>query len=234
MNSCALSDERPDHRQVVQYIDLIRQDPEKSTASPAFGESWATSNGGRFPWLPAHDFGKDVPRGHGTHTAGSAAGVTLSAPATTQVCGEGKELSCVGGCVKSKDADGEDDLLSEWEDVYLFAPHDAVDLDRLCPRYDCDGLGEKYCLDDDEGSTLAAHGGIARGAKLAIFDILDEYYGIGVEMAGSGIWEPAMEAGSKLHSNSWGNSHFCEYLPSDVLHDNFMYNVRKNSGLRWP
>ena len=78
----------------------------------------------------------------------------------------------------SKDADGEDDLIPEWEDVYLFAPHDAVDLDRLCPRYDCDGLGEEYCLDDDEGSTLAAHGGIARGAKLAIFDILDEYYGI--------------------------------------------------------
>lgn len=220
---------RPDRHQVVQYIDLIRQDPASPTATPAFGASWATSNGGRFPWLPAHDFGEDVPGGHGTHTAGSAAGVTISSPATTEVCGKGKELSCVGGCVDTKNADGEDDLLPDWEDVYLFAPHEAVDLDRLCPRYDCDGLEEEYCLGDDEGSTLAAHGGIARGAKLAIFDILDEYYGIGVEMAGNGIWEPAMEAGSRLHSNSWGSSQYCEYLPSDVLRDNFMYTVRAKS-----
>lgn len=223
------TDKRLDRHQVVQYIDLIRQDPASPTATPAFGESWATSNGGRFPWLPAHDFGEDVPGGHGTHTAGSAAGVTISSPATTEVCGKGKELSCVGGCVDSKNADGEDDLLPDWEDVYLFAPHDAVDLDRLCPRYDCDGLEEEYCLGDDAGSTLAAHGGIARGAKLAIFDILDEYYGIGIEMAGNGIWEPAMEAGSRLHSNSWGSSQYCEYLPSDVLRDKFMYTVREKS-----
>lgn len=199
----------------------------------AYGMSWATTNGGRYPWLPAHDFGEDVPGGHGTHTAGSAAGMTMSSPATTEVCGKGREVSCVGGCIESNDADGEDDLLTSWEDVYLFAPHDAVDLDRLCPRYDCDGQAEVYCLDDDEGSTLAAHGGIARGAKLAIFDILDEYYGIGVQMAGNGIWEPAMEAGSKLHSNSWGNSQYCEYLPSDVLYDNFMYTVRNRVTCLW-
>ncbi|CAN0135192.1 unnamed protein product [Ectocarpus fasciculatus] len=37
------------------------------------------------------------------------------------------------------------------------------------------------------------------------------------------MWEPAMEAGSKLSSNSWGISAYCEYFASDVLYDDFMY-----------
>lgn len=123
------------------------------------------------------------------------------------------------------DGDSGDDLLPAWEDVYWFARSDAADLDRLCPRYDCDGQSDLFCLSNDESTTLTEHGGIARGAKLAIFDIVDAYTGIGTEMTGNGVWEPAMEAGSKLHSNSWGSSQFCEYLPSDVLYDSFMYDV---------
>ncbi|CAN0281458.1 unnamed protein product, partial [Ectocarpus sp. 13 AM-2016] len=37
------------------------------------------------------------------------------------------------------------------------------------------------------------------------------------------MWEPAMEAGSKLSSNSWGVYAYCEYLSFDVLFDDFMY-----------
>lgn len=46
---------------------------------------------------------------------------------------------------------------------------------------------------------------------------------IGIDMAGNGMWEPAMEAGSKLSSNSWGIFAYCEYLVYDVLYDDFMY-----------
>ncbi|CAN0356769.1 unnamed protein product, partial [Hapterophycus canaliculatus] len=99
-----------------------------------------------------------------------------------------------------------------------------VDLDRLCPRFYCDGLAEEYCLSDDTTENLVDHGGLARGAKLSIFDVLDDYSGgLGIYMAGNGMWEPAMEAGSKLHSNSWGSYEYCDYDTLNVLYDDFMY-----------
>lgn len=61
--------------------------------------------------------------------------------------------------------------------IYWYLGYDALDLDRLCPRFDCDGLAEEYCLSDDTTETLVEHGGMARGAKLAIFDIMDNYGG---------------------------------------------------------
>ncbi|CBJ33955.1 conserved unknown protein [Ectocarpus siliculosus] len=60
---------------------------------------------------------------------------------------------------------------------YFWAGYEAIDLDRLCPRLDCDDRPEEYCLGDDEAETLQQHGGVARGAQLAIFDILDDYTG---------------------------------------------------------
>lgn len=117
-------------------------------------------------------------------------------------------------------------MFPTWESSYASALFPPANLDRLCPRYDCDGLDEAFCLSDDEDVTLAEHGGVARGAKLAIFDLLDDYGGIGIELAGNGIWEPAMEAGSKLHSSSWGGLYECQYTPTDVVYDSFMYNVR--------
>lgn len=175
--------------------------------------------------MSAAEFSDDAAGGHGTHTAGSAAGATASQPATTEVCEAGREVSCVGGCIDPDAAFDEDDLIPSFASFYSDVPFPAVDLDRLCPRYDCDGQDEELCLDDDASVNLADHGGIARGAQLSIFDILDDYTGIGISMAGNGIWEPAMEAGSKLHSNSWGGSYYCEYMPSDVLYDGFAYDV---------
>lgn len=210
----------------MQYIDLIKQDPVNSTHP--YGESWATTSGDAFPWLSPDEFNEDAAGGHGTHTAGSAAGATISSPATTETCEDGRETSCVGGCIDTDDLDGQDDLISSWEYNYLFLPVSPVDLDRLCPRYECDEQDEEYCLGDDAGVTLAQHGGMARGAKLAIFDVLDDYTGLGIYMAGNGMWEPAVEAGSKLHSNSWGSSASCLIQPQDVLYDDWMYKVRPN------
>lgn len=132
----------------------------------------------------------------------------------------------MGGCIDPDDADGDDLVPGDSYYYWYYYPPDE-DLDRLCPRYGCDGFGEDsvYCLDDDEASTLADHGGVARGAKLAIFDVLDDYTGVGVVMAGRGIWDPAIEAGAKIHSNSWGSSSFCEYDFFDVIADDFMYLV---------
>lgn len=39
-----------------------------------------------------------------------------------------------------------------------------------------------------------------------------------------------MEAGSKLHSNSWGSFDYCDYSAEDVLFDDFMYRVREAKG----
>lgn len=212
------------HDQIVQYIDLIRQDNGSSTLP--YGASWASTGGDHFPWISASQFSEDAAGGHGTHTAGSAAGATISFPVVTEDCTDGREVSCVGGCIDADAVFAGDDLLSSWESFYTNLPFAPVDLDRLCPRYDCDGVDETFCLGNDAGVTLAEHGGIARGAKLAIFDVLDHFGAIGIELAGNGIWEPAMEAGSKLHSSSWGGLNECRYLPMDVLHDSFMYNVR--------
>lgn len=59
----------------------------------------------------------DYAGGHGTHTAGSAAGAVVSSPSYsqtgtfTEVCEEGRDLSCVGGCIDVDDVFEEDDLV---------------------------------------------------------------------------------------------------------------------------
>ena len=50
-----------------------------------------------------------------------------------------------------------------------------VDLDRLCPSFDCGGYDEEVCLSHDVEQTLADHGGMTQGAKLAIFDMFVNY-----------------------------------------------------------
>ncbi|CAN0545123.1 unnamed protein product, partial [Ectocarpus sp. 12 AP-2014] len=68
--------------------------------------------------------------GHGTHTAGSAAGATLNDPAETITCSGDETLGCVGGCIDESETT--DDLVSSAIQMAL------PDLDRLCPMYGCD------------------------------------------------------------------------------------------------
>ncbi|CAM9659673.1 unnamed protein product, partial [Hapterophycus canaliculatus] len=119
-------------RKIVQYISLIRQDAvatnssssnttaTNSTSDPAnpYGASWATSLGDQYRWVGTSDFAEDYPGGHGTHTAGSAAGAVVGSPppvanagngtVITEICEEGRNLSCVGGCIDILDPYGDD------------------------------------------------------------------------------------------------------------------------------
>lgn len=194
--------------QIIQYIDMIK--PDSTTSIPGYY------------LYPADGFGDDEKAGHGTHTAGTAAGATLNTPAETVTCGTGETLSCVGGCI---DATGSDDDLVSYYEQY-------ADIDRLCPMLECDDDSE-LCLDDDVGATLAANGGIAQGAKLAIFDIFS-VENTGLDSAGNGLWEPCLEAGCKIHSNSWGGDGLCLVYPNDILYDEFMYKVTPKTATIFP
>ena len=198
--------------QIIQYINLVKSDSEPGQ----YGDYFTTYSGGRFPWLDATDFEQDEAAGHGTHTAGSAAGATLNASAETVTCSGSNDLGCVGGCINP--VSPTDDLLSSSSQLF------HVDLDRLCPSFDCGGYGEEVCLGDNVDKTLTEHGGIAQGAKLAIFDIFYDDLGLG-SYAGNGVWEACLEAGCKIHSNSYGGDNVCEIGAADVEYDDFMYNV---------
>ena len=186
------------------------------------GSSFTTSGGDQHPWLPGDEFEADRVGGHGTHVAGSAAGATFSTPAETTTTCSGSEIpGCVGGCIDPDRTSWGDDLLTSQPDDSLF----EADLDRLCPMVDCDDDNDKRCLSDDVGQTLTDNGGMAQGAKLAIFDVFSRdasLYGY----PGNGLWVPCLEAGCKIHSMSAGADNFCVVGALDVEYDEFMYQVR--------
>eukprot|EP00904_Undaria_pinnatifida_P011000 jgi/Undpi1/702/HiC_scaffold_10.g04166.m1 len=191
----------PERRKIIQYINLI-----KSDAVPgSHGSSFMTSGGDQHPWIPAYHFEEDDVEGHGTHVAGSAAGAMLTTPAETSTTCSGTEVpGCVGGCVDPDDA-----------------PFGA-DLDSLCPMLGCDDTTDERCLSDEVSQTLADHGGMARGAKLAIFDV-----GVGgklfFSLVGSDLWQPCLEAGCMIHSLSGGSDDLCEVDALDIEFDTFMH-----------
>ncbi|CAM9132446.1 unnamed protein product, partial [Laminaria digitata] len=208
----------PDRRKIIQYINIVKSD----SAPQTHGSSFSTSAGGQFPWYPADGFEVDEVAGHGTHTAGSAAGATLNSPAETVTCNGTKVVGCVGGCIDPEGSRWSDDFVT-----YYLQPLYADDIDRICPMFDCDDEDEQRCLDDDVGKTLTEHGGMARGAKLAIFDTFAGDLTL-VDFPGNGLWEPCLGAGCKLHSNSWGGDLNCTVDPLDVEYDDFMYKNPEN------
>lgn len=163
-------------------------------------------------------FGDDEKAGHGTHTAGTAAGATLSSPAETTACDDGETLSCAGACIDATEST--DDLVSSYFQLYVF------DIDRQCPLFGCDDDSD-VCLGDDVGVTLAENGGMAQGAKLAIFDLASGEDFL-ADNPGNGLWEPCLEAGCKIHSNSWGADGNCIPDAIDVAYDEFMYTNPEN------
>ena len=202
--------------QIIQYINIVKTD----SVPGSDGESFTTSEGGQYPWLPGFYFENDDVKGHGTHTAGSAAGATLNTPAETVACSEPKELGCAGGCIDPDVTGFSDDLNPS---SYYRSPY-AEDIDRICPMFGCDNTTEPWCLSDDVSQTLAENGGMARGAKLAIFDAFAGRYGL-TETPGNGLWEPCLEAGCKIHSMSVGADILCYVRPLDIEYDAFMYKV---------
>lgn len=131
----------------------------------------------------------------------------------------------MGGCVDEDTSQTTDDLLPSSDDRY------GEDIDRMCPMFGCGDAGEEYCLSDDVSETLTRHGGVAQGAKLAIFDVFDTSDNSYVDYAGTGVWESCMEAGCNIHSGSYGGDLECSVDSFDLQNDEFMYNVRTHS---WP
>ena len=126
----------------------------------------------------------------------------------------------MGGCISNNLFSNVDDLGSSYSQMYF-----QTDLDRLCPSFDCGGYEEEVCLGDDIDDTLTDHGGMAQGAKFAIFDVFVGVYGYS-HLAGNGMWVACLEAECKVHSNSYGGDTLCEMSETAVSHDDFMYNVR--------
>lgn len=120
------------------------------------------------------------------------------------------------------------------EDAIKFVENETFDIDTYCPAYDCDGNGadSDFCLGDDVLETLVQNGGVARGAKIAMFD-----WGHGPEpgpsiyLAGNYVWNSTFGTGAMIHSNSWGYETYCELTESEFLYDTFMYEVR--IGIAW-
>ena len=165
-----------------------------------------------------HRFDGDDPAGHGTHTGSTAAGSTLNSSAETITCGAGEDLSCAGACIDTTLST--DDLVS-----YTFQTNYTIDIDRQCPMFGCDEESEP-CLGDDVAATLTENGGIAQGAKLAIFDVAAGE-AVLATTPGNGLWEPCLEAGCKIHSNSWGGP-ICVTTAHDIMYDEFMYDNPEN------
>lgn len=199
--------------QVIQYINLINTDYD-TPSSPV-----RSSDGRIFSYLSAGEFQGDHVDGHGTHTAGSAAGATLNTPAETATCSETTKVpGCVGSCI--------DVASTSWGDDVLYPLPDEKNIDVLCPMLGCDDETDQRCLSDDVGQTLAENGGMAQGAKIAFFDIFSAGDGYG-SYPGNGLWESCLEAGCKVHSNSWGEEDPpCLVRAMDLEYDDFMYKVR--------
>ncbi|CAN0485975.1 unnamed protein product, partial [Scytosiphon promiscuus] len=167
--------------QVIQYINLINVD----NVTPS--EAVPTSDGGMISYFSAGDFEGDAVDGHGTHTAGSAAGATLNTPAETDTCSETTKVpGCAGSCI--------DVGSTSWGDDVLYPLPDEKNIDVLCPMLGCDDDTDQRCLSDDVGQTLAENGGMAQGAKIAFFDIFSTHGGVG-NLAGNGLCESCLEAG---------------------------------------
>ncbi|CBN75410.1 subtilisin-like serine peptidase [Ectocarpus siliculosus] len=173
--------------------------------SPSSASSSISSTGG---------FDKDIVGGHGTWTAGCAAGAISAQSSLQEEACYGDELpGCAGGCISASDVDA-------------MLDNGSFDLDVFCPMYNCDGntdIPSSECLSDDPVENLHQHGGVAPGAQISMLDASYTGSDSFALFAGNMLWYSAMETGAKIHSNSWGYDMLCQLTENEYLYDSFMY-----------
>lgn len=208
---------------VIQYIELVKAD--EGADGPA-SASHTSRDGVTYPFVPTGSFSVEDGLAHGQHVAGTVAGSTLNTPAEVVPCTGGEVVGCAGGCIptelpsRNTEADDDDDGDN--------SPDSDEDIDRLCPMHGCVGAVEdQQCLGDDVSATLSEHGGMAQGAKIAVMDIFMGRYSY-ADLAGKGLWEACLNAGCKIHSNSYGVDKRCELSSMDLVYDDFMYSNPEN------
>lgn len=201
-------------------LRVVKIDP--SAALCTVDVAHATLNHARHRPLTCPSKQRIANAGHGTHTAATAAGSTLTTPAETVTCDPSRSqvLGCGGGCITPTGSSSNSSDASDNDS-------DEVSINRLCPMFGCEGAAtEEQCLGDDVSETLSDHGGMAQGAKIAVMDIFFKDYSYG-DLAGNGLWEACLSAGCRIHSNSYGVDKRCELSSMDLAYDDFMYNVRE-------
>lgn len=100
-------------------------------------------------------------------------------------------------------------------------------METFCPAHDCDGVDTSLCFDDPL-EMLPMSGGVAPGAKIAVFDVIsDDSLAVLSFLAENGLWDAVENTGAKVHSNSWGTTELsCEVDSLSVAFDTYMYEVR--------
>lgn len=116
-------------------------------------------------------------------------------------------------------------------DVDTLLSNGLFDTDTFCAAYECDGGGLGYpygdCPSDDAIETLTQHGGVAPGAKIAVFDWSYHANDFFVpEVTGNFLWNATHGTGARIHSNSWGFATMCQLTELEYLYDTYMYEVR--------
>lgn len=183
-------------------------------ADTPYTEYFSAGSGRLYQFYSETGFGLDAEAGHGTHTAGSAAGATLATPAnTSSLCDAGDVLGCIGECMTTAEADAAStDSFLTWN--------------TLCPQFDCDSLGDP-CLDGEVAQTLTDNGGVARGAKISIFDVSIDGSAVWGSLAENGLWNATSGTGCMLHANSWGGDADCNVDAETVAYDTYMYEASR-------
>lgn len=182
-------------------------------AGSPYTEEFTTEDGRVYSWYDELGFGLDLEAGHGTHTAGSAAGSTLATPAEPVTCEAGSEVGCVGKCLTPAEAaEAASSNLLPWN--------------ILCPQFNCDG-SVGACLSQDVSETLTDNGGVARGAKISVFDVSIDGTAVWASLAENGLWDATEGTGCMLHSNSWGGDGNCNIDSETAAFDQYMYEVSR-------
>ena len=199
---------RPSPAQIVQYTRLVGPTRAVTQSGGVVAQAHTDS-------YYSIGFGQDLEDGHGTHTAGSAAGAALNSPATTVTCATNETLGCIGTCLS-------------WLEEAILLTDDFPTWDTLCPQFDCDNFGDP-CLSENVSATLTESGGVAQGAKISVFDASVDGVLVWASLAMNGAWESTNGTDCFLHSNSWGGDNDCTVDSQMVAYDEYMYEVSREA-----